>query len=129
MIEFAAFEWEHLIFNLSFLLLQFILLTLWFSIKESKLVWITQRYLGLGDLVFWLSISGLFSPVNFTCFFLFSLIFSLLLALVFQMKGSNKIPLAGFQGLALLLVIVFTSWRFPFTFFRNDAPLLNLLLS
>jgi hypothetical protein len=119
-------EWWHPLTNLSFLLLQFVLLTLWFSIKEKKYTLITRSYLGSGDIAFWITLALFFSPVNFILFFLCSLLGSLVLALTLSMNSGKKIPLAGFQAIFLcpvMLVILINKMSV-----RDDSFLLNILV-
>lgn len=84
------------------------ILTLYFSLRNKRLINLSNEYLGVGDLAFFISVAFLFSPVNFICFLLFSLLFTLLFALFARSFLSSKftaIPLAGLQALFLVCIL------------------------
>ena len=89
--------------NLCIITFQFIVLTAFFSIKNKRFTNIINSYIGIGDLVFFFILTLWFSPFNFTCFMLASLIVALL-SVVFITK--NSIPLAGVMSVILAFVIV-----------------------
>ena len=92
-------------FNLIFIASQLILLTTYFSIKNSRLVNITKGLLGWGDVLFFINLCFFFSPVNFLIFYLGSLTFSIVLFLIYFKNSINtKIPFAGLQAICLILV-------------------------
>lgn len=69
------------------------------------------QLIGMGDVVFLISICTLFNPVENILFLLLSCIFSLLIYLMlkhFKMLGSNSdtIPLAGLQSLWLIAILL-----------------------
>jgi len=88
---------------------QLFLLWAYFFIKYERPVNILQNHLGLGDVLFLLSITFYFSPVNFVLFYISSLIITLLYACtelyIFKRK-ELKIPLAGLQAIYFLLLLV-----------------------
>ncbi|MCH2045461.1 MAG: hypothetical protein MK212_15190 [Saprospiraceae bacterium] len=95
-------------FNLSFILVQLILLSIYFSIKHRQWINISKDYLGLGDILFFIPLSLLFSPFYFVVFFVLSL--SLILSIVlirqvFFVKAQANIPLAAALSLTLLLFL------------------------
>lgn len=100
-------EWHFLVFNLSFIFVQFWGLSLYFSIKQNKIINITKKYIGTGDLVFFIAISPLFSPLQFCFFFVFSLILILFLFVIFQAfsKRETTIPLAGLMSVVLIFYL------------------------
>src|SRR5687767_2383089 len=71
----------HSAYNLGFLLIQLVLLSLYFSVKHKRLVNITHEFLGWGDVLFLLCITCAFSPFNYLLFYVSSLIISALFAL------------------------------------------------
>lgn len=88
--------WFGVFVNSFFLLAQLLGLSLYFSIKHRKFVNITKEYLGIGDILFFIPLCFLFSPLHFIVFFISSFIFILLgyfLWRVFQ--PIETIPLAG----------------------------------
>lgn len=117
------------LFNVAFILLQLICLTVYFSVKNKKLLNIMDTYLGLGDILFLVVVCTVFSPVNFILFYLFSMILTLLGVLVynsFSRKQTNTIPLAGSMA-AMLLVLVIITIIFPRLNFYNDSLVLNIM--
>lgn len=101
--------WLPATINVSFLLIQLLAVSLWFSIKERHWVNITGELLGWGDVLFLICTACCFSPLNFFVFYIGSLLLVLLIWLVgksFWFRNSPHIPLAGLQALILLLVFV-----------------------
>lgn len=86
--------------NVIMVLLQLLLLTLYFSIKERKLINIADSYLGWGDILFLLNLCFLLSPVNFILFYLVSLLVTITSYLIYNtfVNSSKPIPLAGLQA-------------------------------
>lgn len=59
-----------------------------------------KNTIGIGDVLFFIFISGTFSVVSFLVLFVFALVFSLLLHLVLSAKKQNQtVPLAGYMSL------------------------------
>lgn len=101
---------KFVLINIAFFLVIFLVLVLYMSNKNKKIINPFQNYFGLGDLLFYLSISPLFLLKNYIVFFIVSMLFSIVLELLILRKKSQKsIPLAGFSGLLLLLIICFES--------------------
>lgn len=98
--------------NIGFVAFVFVLLTGWFSLKSGSLVNLTERHLGIGDVLFLLCLAFFFAPLNFFLFYLSSLLIvsigTGLYLLVFRPDGFT-IPLAGLQGLVLMTVLL-CSW-------------------
>lgn len=95
-------------FNIGFILVQLILLSIYFSIKHQQWINITKEHLGFGDILFFIPLSFLFSPFYFVVFFILSLILILSIILikqVFFVKAEANIPLAGALSLTLLLFL------------------------
>ncbi|OFX83095.1 MAG: hypothetical protein A2W99_13335 [Bacteroidetes bacterium GWF2_33_16] len=116
------------IWNMVFLAFQFIIITLYFTIKNKQLVNITKNYLGIGDMLFFIFLAISFEPVHFILFFTTSLltillIFALLKA--FRLFTNSQIPLAGGISILYLVLLVVT------TFFNYDlysSDLINSLM-
>lgn len=100
--------WIDFSFNMMFLLIQYGVLTLYFSLKHRQLVNITKAYLGLGDVLFLICCTVIFSPINFILFYLSSTVVVILIHFISALitKVNPKIPLAGFQALMLMLVLI-----------------------
>lgn len=102
-----------IIYNLiNLLLVSTILLstTLYFSIRKKRLLNIVNKQIGLGDIVFFYSVIPLFSPLNFTLFFIISLLFSLVLHISFKKtyntNHTSLIPLAGYMSIFSILAFI-----------------------
>jgi hypothetical protein len=98
-------------FNLMFIVLQMILLSLWMSLRLKKWTNIIDVYLGLGDLLFFVVLSCIFEPLNFIIFYLSSLMLTLLgyaCYRLLQKNGTPEIPLAGSMAIVLIACIIFT---------------------
>lgn len=87
--------------NLVFLLFILGTLMLYYLLKGCKIRGIFNKYLGLGDVVFFFSLGLMFSPINFIASFVASLLFSLIFTIfvrMFCIKWAT-IPLVGTMGL------------------------------
>lgn len=118
----------NILINFAIVILNYGLLTLYFSFRNGRLINISNEYLGTGDIVFLISVSFLFSPLNFVIFLLVSLIFTLSAWIPF-IKSTKTIPLAGLQALFLslqLLALFFISQQWKV---NNDQFTLTLLLN
>jgi hypothetical protein len=101
--------------NIGICLFVFILLLIYFSIKNKKITNIIDHYIGLGDLLFIIIISIGFSAINFILFLNISLFFILImyLALYKVLKFKNdKIPFAGLLSLFYLVYFVLNNFWF-----------------
>lgn len=97
--------------NLAFLIIQFLLLRSYFFIRKTAMVSIIDRKIGWGDILFLLAAAFFFSPMNFISFYLYSLLFSLGVSLLwstYKRSAFGSIPLAGLQSVFLLLYISIT---------------------
>lgn len=94
--------------NVIMVLLQLLLLTLYFSIKERKLINIADSYLGWGDILFLLNLCFLLSPLNFILFYLVSLLVTITSYLIYNafVNSSKPIPLAGLQAIVFTIVYI-----------------------
>lgn len=103
---FVSADWQgwFLLFNALFILIQLLGVSLYFSIKEQQWVNISQKYLGIGDILYFVVLLPFFSPVQFCCFFIGALILTVLGGLFYQwsIKPLQTIPLAGAMSLCLL---------------------------
>lgn len=105
-------------YGLAFLLVQLLVLWSYFSIKNKKVINLTNDYLGWGDVLFLAALPFYLSPVNYILFYVASLIAVLLYTFVvasLKDKASNPhIPLAGLQAalLVLAMLVDFVSPKF-----------------
>ncbi len=115
--------------NILFLLIQLILLTGYFSIKKKQWINLLNSYLGLGDVLFLLTIAFYFSPANFLVFYIISLLLVLLATILFFSQNTQrtfKIPLAGLQSLFFALILLM-DWNNNSLNLQNDQWILNYL--
>lgn len=94
---------KHFLINLGLILLNFLLLTLYFSIKNKKIISIINQQFGLGDLLFLFVLAAVFSPFDFVLFLIISSFASLIFVLTVK-AFKNKtvsVPFAGIQSVLL----------------------------
>jgi hypothetical protein len=122
--------WQPVVINLGFLMIQFLMVTAWFSVKNGHWINVTTQLLGWGDVLFLLSIAFYLSALNFICFYLSSLIGILLFWLIFHAIKKNKskqIPLAGLQAL-LFSVFLASDWWCTHINVTKDYWLIKLII-
>lgn len=100
--------WENTVINFAFVLSQIALVHAYFYIKYKRIVKIINVHLGLGDILFLLCISPLFSLLSYIVFYSVSLFISLIATLVYISISKKQllIPLAGFQAVILMITLV-----------------------
>ena len=116
--------------NIGFLTVQIILLTAWFSVQQKKWINITSGLLGIGDILFLLTISFYLSALNFLIFYVFSLLLILTGWVLWQSISRKKhtfIPLAGLQALLTIALLSCDWWYKPLSL-TSDAGLFNMLI-
>lgn len=107
--------------NLSLILINLLGVTLFISIKEKKLTNIIDSYLGLGDVLFFLVVTTVFSPINFIIFFLGSIFLTTLTYGVIALikKKQTLIPLAGAMSVMLIITITAQQFTSSFNFYQD----------
>ena|ERR1044072_1741049 len=125
----AAETGKEFLFNIIFLCFQFLLVWIWFSIKNKKRSRIIDTQIGMGDILFMVCLALAFSPANFLVFYTLGMIFTLLATVFVRMIYStvkSEIPLAGALAIPL---IGLCCWRLfdPSKNFYSDAWLMDLL--
>ena len=118
-------------YNIVFLVFQLLLITLYFSVKEKKIVLITKDYLGIGDILFLICLAFLFSPLNFIVFYfgsLFIILAGILLYILLKRDYKPQLPLAGFQSLILTALIITNSISGNAFKFHADTQLATYIL-
>ncbi|TYR36350.1 hypothetical protein FXV77_10605 [Sphingobacterium phlebotomi] len=95
------------IWNVGFILLLLLILTVYLSLKERKLVFLFDRYLGWGDVFFFVCVALYLDLATYITFLIISLIAALIIApVIFKWQGKDKhIPLAGIQAICLMLYL------------------------
>lgn len=104
------FNWN---INLIVLGIQMIILFLYFSWKERRWISLADRYIGVGDLVFFIILASHFSPLVFSWVYLGSLIFTILgvvLYYIFYKKALQPIPLLSGVCSFILLLLLFEKY-------------------
>lgn len=82
-------------------------LIVYMSLKNKKIINPFANYFGLGDLLFFLAVTPLFLTYNYILFFIISMIFSIVMQLLFKkIMKDNTVPLAGFSALLLSLIVI-----------------------
>lgn len=121
--------WMPALLNIGFLTLQIALLSVYFSIKNKRFINISDGLLGLGDILFLLSITVYPSVLSFLFFYIVSLVLVLLTWLLWQsssVKTRKEIPLAGMQAL-IFIVFLSCDWWLKLVNLTDDTWLLNLI--
>ena len=95
-----------LIINLLFII---ILFTVVFLYSKFKLRTTITDTFGLGDGLMFMALAFTFSSISFMILFVFGLIFSLIIHVIFKKKSKHKtVPLAGY--LSLYFIIIYISY-------------------
>lgn len=108
--------------NLSIVFINLLGVTLFISLKEKKVKNIIDSYLGLGDVLFFVVLTTIFSPINFVVFFLGSMLISTMIYGSIQLANQQKqtlIPLAGAMS-AMLIITLVLQLAMPSLNFYND---------
>ncbi|PKP20779.1 MAG: hypothetical protein CVU05_08280 [Bacteroidetes bacterium HGW-Bacteroidetes-21] len=104
------------IINILFVLVQFIGVTVWMSVKNKRWVNILKQYIGVGDWLFFTSICFVFSPILFIPFFVISLILSLVFYLLYAKivnRAVHTVPLAGLFSIITMVILIIELCFFP----------------
>ena len=95
--------------NLAFLGIQYLLLSVYFLIRKGRWIVLTRSYLGWGDILLLLCLCCYLPPLYVFLFYMLSLIVVLALsAIVISTRRHPgwKIPLAGLQALMLAMLLL-----------------------
>lgn len=115
--------------NITFIILQLLLSTIYFSIKEKQFINIIDTYIGLGDIAFLILLCLLFSPSNLIAFYIVSLFVSLALYFVYMSinKNANKtVPLAGLMAIVLIGIYIL-KYSFVDFSFQGDQLITQII--
>lgn len=97
-------NYKDIAYNSAFILVNILGIVIYFSIKNKALINPIDTALGMGDVVFFIAITPLFSFRTYILFFIAGLIFSLIAHGVYTLFEKTKtIPLAGYLALFLIL--------------------------
>jgi hypothetical protein len=109
--------------NISFIIIQLLLVSTYFSIKNKQFVNILTGLLGLGDVLFLIAVASYLSVLNFIFFYIASLILSLLFWIVWKKlvhPSEKHIPLAGIQAVLFAMVLIFDWWLLHIDITKDD---------
>ena len=91
-------------FNFLFLIVNLLGITLYYSLKNGRIVNPINQYIGIGDFIFMLAIVPLFNLKEFILFIICGFIFSLIIHFISSsFKKTKTIPLAGYLALFIIL--------------------------
>ena len=108
--------------NLLLVLVNLLGVTLIISLKERKIKNIINTYLGLGDVLFFIVLTTLFSPINFVVFFIGSIFLITLIyggVILFRKQQNTLIPLAGAMSLVLIAVLLVQQFTTSFHLYQD----------
>jgi Flp pilus assembly protein protease CpaA len=91
------------------------------SIKNKKLTNIVNTYLGLGDVLFFVVLATVFSPINFILFFIGSIFISTIIfgGITLFSKKQILTPLAGAMSVLLIIVMVAVQFTPTLDFYQD----------
>lgn len=96
--------------NILFTGVVFVILMGYMSLRNKRFLNPFAHYFGLGDLLFYLAVTPLFSLQQYMRFFILSMLFSLAVYYLFRRRLSpDAIPLAGFSALLLCALSVLSA--------------------
>lgn len=100
LISYDSMDLKTIAFNIGFLSFMLLSLTLYLSIKNRKLINITNGFFSLGDILFLLAITPLFTFREFLFFFTIGTMGTLVIHLIVNLiKKQNTVPYAGYMAL------------------------------
>ncbi|MBW4890137.1 hypothetical protein KXQ82_10440 [Mucilaginibacter sp. HMF5004] len=112
---------EITLMNAGFLILQLLLVSVYFSVKNKRWINITNELLGWGDILLLLSITCYFSILNYIFFYVFSLIAVVCIIIIRALinRRYEQIPLAGLQA-CILCVCLGVSWYYKINIANDE---------
>jgi len=99
---------NHFLTNLLFIIVQWLGITLFFTLKTKKLVNVMDRYIGWGDAVLLFAFALLLPPLSFALFMILSYVLVLIISLIRLSLNRSKpypVPLAGWLGIFMMVLI------------------------
>ncbi|SPE76625.1 hypothetical protein FLACOL_00610 [Flavobacterium columnare] len=101
--------------NICFFLFIFGAMVLYMRIRHKNFANPLQAYFGLGDVLFFVSITPLFELKKYLVFLITSMLFAIILYFLFLKKKEIKsIPLAGFSSILLGFILIVKNFLEPF---------------
>lgn len=117
------FALKNIFFNLIFLIVQFVGITIYFSFKNKKFYNIVDTAIGLGDVLLLVAFCAAFSPLNFMVFYISSSVVSLIvfgLIIIFKKNKEIQIPLAGMYSVLFSLLLIASYLIHPVNLYDDD---------
>ena len=117
------------LFNIAFLILQFVLISLYFSFRQKRWINIFRDLIGWGDILLLLSLCFYCSFIGFVSFYLVSLVIILAGWFCYTQLSKNRnsqIPLAGLQASVFICCLI-VSWFHPSFDLARDEWFINAL--
>lgn len=111
--------WEIIGFNLIFVTLVIGCLFLYVSLKEGRLTNIFAKHFGIGDVLFFLAVTPLFSVSNFILFFITGMFLAGIVHLVISRNKPSTVPLAGYLSIYIIGLLA-TDFVFDLNLFYTD---------
>lgn len=94
---------SRLLLNGTVLLLQFLLIWVYFCIRAKRIIFIVGSHIGLGDLLFLFAVAPFFSLYGFLFYVLVGLFFCLITYPLLLLNNNRLIPLAGVFSVVLFI--------------------------
>lgn len=114
------------VINLSFCVIQYLVLTLYFSVRHKQVIHIADKFLGWGDIVMTLVLCLVFPPLVFFLFFFVSLLVATILG-IYLHYHHKTIPLAGIQAIVLIIWIMMVRFIIGFSI-NDDSWIIDFLI-
>ncbi|OWP85288.1 hypothetical protein BWK59_00700 [Flavobacterium davisii] len=90
-------------------------MVLYMRIRHKNFANPLQAYFGLGDVLFFVSITPLFELKKYLVFLITSMLFAIILYFLFlKEKEIKSIPLAGFSSILLGFILIVKNFLEPF---------------
>ena len=112
--------------NLGFCLIQYLVLTLYFSFRHKQIIHIADKFLGWGDIVMTLVMCLVFPPLVSFLFFFVSLLVATILG-IYLHYHHKTIPLAGIQAIVLIIWIMMVRFIIGFSI-NDDSWIIDFLI-
>lgn len=109
-----ALNWDNLnlitmAYNAGFLTILLLGLTIYLSLKEQRLVNVTEGYFATGDILFLIAMTPLFTVQWYILFFTFGTIATLIFHLIASIvKPQKTVPYAGYMALVGIGYVAFS---------------------
>ena len=104
----GQYNYEFALINGLFLILQYLLVIIYFSLKNRKMTWLLTDQFGLGDALLIFVLACFMNTSDFLFIYLVSLIASVIWVgyKYLKEKQTPSVPLAGVMAIASLMIIV-----------------------